>query len=81
MHSIRSLYLLLGSNHINITIVFLDNVEGSKSRVSEKDFQSLTVERLRALLKEKGLSLKGKKASVRNTLSHSLQLLMLWSNM
>ncbi|PSS07678.1 Nucleolin like [Actinidia chinensis var. chinensis] len=35
--------------------------EGSKSRVPEKDFQSLTVERLRALLKEKGLSMKGKK--------------------
>lgn len=32
--------------------------EGSKSR---PDFQSLTVERLRALLKEKGLSPKGKK--------------------
>ncbi|KAH7867550.1 hypothetical protein Vadar_034785 [Vaccinium darrowii] len=35
--------------------------EGSRSRVPEKDFQSLTVERLRALLKEKGLSVKGKK--------------------
>ncbi len=35
--------------------------EGSKSRAPDKNFQSLTVERLRALLKEKGLSLKGKK--------------------
>lgn len=38
--------------------------EGSKSRAPDKDFQSLTVERLRALLKEKGLSLRGKKASI-----------------
>ncbi|KAA8540686.1 hypothetical protein F0562_024395 [Nyssa sinensis] len=35
--------------------------EGSKSRAPDKDFQILTVERLRALLKEKGLSVKGKK--------------------
>ncbi|KAJ4712565.1 SAP domain-containing protein [Melia azedarach] len=35
--------------------------EGSNSRAAERDFQSLTVERLRALLKEKGLSPKGKK--------------------
>lgn len=35
--------------------------EGSKSRAPDKDFQNLTVERLRALLKEKGLSLRGKK--------------------
>lgn len=35
--------------------------EGSKSRAPEKDLQSLTVERLRALLKEKGLSARGKK--------------------
>ncbi|XAR50324.1 hypothetical protein NMG60_11004615 [Bertholletia excelsa] len=35
--------------------------ESSKSRVPERDFQSLTVERLRALLKEKGLSSRGKK--------------------
>ncbi|XP_052182540.1 uncharacterized protein LOC127795122 [Diospyros lotus] len=33
----------------------------SKSRLPEKDLQSLTVERLRVLLKERGLSLKGKK--------------------
>ncbi|XP_057464762.1 uncharacterized protein LOC130754551 [Actinidia eriantha] len=36
-------------------------LEGSRTRVLDKDFQRLTVERLRALLKEKGLSLKGKK--------------------
>ncbi|KAL6973054.1 hypothetical protein U1Q18_027229 [Sarracenia purpurea var. burkii] len=35
--------------------------ERSKSHVPERDVQSLTVERLRALLKEKGLSLKGRK--------------------
>ncbi|CAK7336695.1 unnamed protein product [Dovyalis caffra] len=37
--------------------------EGSDSRTSDKDYYSLTVERLRALLKERGLSPKGKKAS------------------
>ncbi|MBA0714505.1 hypothetical protein Golax_013474 [Gossypium laxum] len=36
--------------------------EGSSSRAAEKDYHSLTVERLRALLKERGLSSKGKKA-------------------
>lgn len=35
--------------------------EGSSSRSGEKDFQSLTVEKLRALLKEKGLPTKGRK--------------------
>ncbi|XP_062115961.1 uncharacterized protein LOC133830073 [Humulus lupulus] len=35
--------------------------EGSSGQASNKDFQGLTVERLRALLKAKGLSLKGKK--------------------
>lgn len=34
---------------------------GSSSRAVDKTFQGLTVERLRALLKEKGLSPKGKK--------------------
>ncbi|BBH03679.1 SAP domain-containing protein [Prunus dulcis] len=44
--------------------------EGSSSnQASSRDFQGLTVERLRALLKAKGLSLKGKKARtvVRNS--------------
>ncbi|KAF2598640.1 hypothetical protein F2Q68_00012529 [Brassica cretica] len=36
--------------------------EGSSSGTREKDFQSLTVEKLRALLKEKGLPTKGRKA-------------------
>lgn len=40
-------------------------IEGSTSRKSE-EFQGLTVERLRALLKERGLSTRGKK--VNNTL-------------
>uniref|UniRef100_A0A0D6R590 SAP domain-containing protein n=1 Tax=Araucaria cunninghamii TaxID=56994 RepID=A0A0D6R590_ARACU len=35
--------------------------EGSSSRLSEKDLQSFTVEKLRSLLKEKGLPTKGKK--------------------
>ncbi|XWS51402.1 hypothetical protein CRYUN_Cryun12cG0173300 [Craigia yunnanensis] len=35
--------------------------EGSSSRAAEKDYHSLTVERLRVLLKERGLSPKGKK--------------------
>ncbi|KAI4343621.1 hypothetical protein L6164_010952 [Bauhinia variegata] len=35
--------------------------EGSSTQTSNRDFQSLTVERLRALLKAKGLSVKGKK--------------------
>lgn len=43
--------------------------EGSKSRAPEKDLQSLTVERLRALLREKGLSARGKKARIRALLS------------
>lgn len=38
--------------------------EGTKLHAPYKNFQSLTVERLRALLKEKGLSLRGKKASI-----------------
>ncbi|PPD83888.1 hypothetical protein GOBAR_DD19159 [Gossypium barbadense] len=36
--------------------------EGPSSRAAEKDYHCLTVERLRALLKERGLSSKGKKA-------------------
>ncbi|CAN1802355.1 hypothetical protein LINPERHAP1_LOCUS23336 [Linum perenne] len=35
--------------------------EGSGSRTSDKDLYSLTVDKLRALLKERGLSTKGKK--------------------
>ncbi|KAK8489339.1 hypothetical protein V6N13_021414 [Hibiscus sabdariffa] len=35
--------------------------EGSSSRAAEKEYHSLTVERLRALLRERGLSPKGKK--------------------
>ncbi|XVF54680.1 hypothetical protein PTKIN_Ptkin05aG0200300 [Pterospermum kingtungense] len=35
--------------------------KGSSSRAAERDYHSLTVERLRALLKERGLSPKGKK--------------------
>ncbi|KAH9776769.1 SAP domain-containing protein [Citrus sinensis] len=46
--------------------------EGSNSRAAERDFHSLTVERLRALLKEKGLSPKGKKACIGNYLNSVL---------
>ncbi|KAG2678553.1 hypothetical protein I3760_11G008200 [Carya illinoinensis] len=35
--------------------------EGSNSQASSRDFQSFTVEKLRALLKARGLSIKGKK--------------------
>lgn len=35
--------------------------DGSSSRAADREFQGLTVERLRALLKERGLSVKGKK--------------------
>ncbi|EXB98014.1 hypothetical protein L484_005503 [Morus notabilis] len=38
---------------------------GSSNQASNRDHQRLTVERLRALLKARGLSLKGKKASVK----------------
>ncbi|CAN7125848.1 unnamed protein product, partial [Brassica rapa subsp. narinosa] len=41
----------------------VSRLEGSNSGTGEKDFQSLTVEKLRALLKEKGLPTKGRKAS------------------
>lgn len=41
-----------------------EHVEGSDSRTTDKDLYSLTVERLRALLRERGLSPKGKKASI-----------------
>lgn len=36
----------------------------SNSETLSKDLHNLTVERLRALLKARGLSLKGKKASI-----------------
>ncbi|RID76901.1 hypothetical protein BRARA_B03851 [Brassica rapa] len=39
----------------------VSRLEGSNSGTGEKDFQSLTVEKLRALLKEKGLPTKGRK--------------------
>uniref|UniRef100_A0A6N2K690 DET1- and DDB1-associated protein 1 domain-containing protein n=1 Tax=Salix viminalis TaxID=40686 RepID=A0A6N2K690_SALVM len=50
-----------GNNQIGSRQGF-EHAEGSYSRTSEKDYYSLTVERLRALLKEQGLSPKGKKA-------------------
>ncbi|XP_062168330.1 uncharacterized protein LOC133874508 [Alnus glutinosa] len=43
------------------TIQISSRQEGSNSQASNRDFQSFTVERLRALLKARGLSLKGKK--------------------
>ncbi|KDP30925.1 hypothetical protein JCGZ_11301 [Jatropha curcas] len=39
-------------------------IQGLDSRSSDRELYSLTVERLRALLKERGLSPKGKKASI-----------------
>lgn len=50
--------MLLGLNTMYIVCT-----EGSSSRTGERDLQSLTVEKLRALLKEKGLPTKGRKAS------------------
>ncbi|KAL9338085.1 hypothetical protein Peur_069854 [Populus x canadensis] len=50
-----------GNNQIGSRQGF-EHTEGSDSRTSDKDYYSLTVERLRALLKERGLSPKGKKA-------------------
>jgi len=41
-----------------------NHTEGSNSQTATRDFHNLTVERLRALLKAKGLSTKGKKASI-----------------
>lgn len=38
--------------------------EGTKNRMPDRDYHSMTVERLRALLKEKGLSPRGKKARI-----------------
>ncbi|KAJ6800151.1 uncharacterized protein M6B38_205065 [Iris pallida] len=40
---------------------YFSDLEGSSSRFSEKTLQAMTVERLRGLLKERGLSPKGKK--------------------
>ncbi|GFQ07600.1 hypothetical protein PHJA_002904100 [Phtheirospermum japonicum] len=40
----------------------LGSSQGGSSRLLDKDLQSFTVERLRAFLKERGLSVKGKKA-------------------
>lgn len=45
-------------------IVAMMHPGASSSATPSKDLQSLTVERLRALLKAKGLSLKGRKASI-----------------
>lgn len=45
-------------------LISSEREEGSTSQASSRDFQGLTVERLRALLKAKGLSLKGKKVII-----------------
>jgi len=47
-----------------IIIMGFNHTEGSNSQTATRDFHNLTVERLRALLKAKGLSTKGKKASI-----------------
>jgi hypothetical protein len=46
------------------------HAEGSNGQTSNRNFQSLTVERLRALLRAKGLPTKGKKASSLNIHSY-----------
>ena len=47
-----------------IMVAIIMHPGASNSETPSKDFQNLTVERLRALLKARGLSLKGKKASI-----------------
>ncbi|XP_019198871.1 PREDICTED: uncharacterized protein LOC109192614 [Ipomoea nil] len=47
--------------------------EGTKNRMPERDYHSMTVERLRALLKEKGLSPRGKKDELIARLKESLE--------
>lgn len=42
-------------------MITLEPAEGANSCTVERDYHSLTVERLRTLLKGKGLSVKGKK--------------------
>ena len=58
----RGMQLLFLYNANNL-ISYCQTAGGSSSRGVDKSFQGLTVDRLRALLKEKGLSHKGKKAS------------------
>lgn len=53
---------------------------GSDSRQADRELYSLTVEKLRALLKERGLSPKGKKASVENSYEVRLDLFILPSH-
>jgi hypothetical protein len=63
---LQLIYKLMASSllfWLNLKTGF-EHTEGSDSRTSDKDYYSLTVERLRALLKERGLSPKGKKASI-----------------
>jgi hypothetical protein len=52
----------LGSHYWKHNVIFIF-AEESPSGFSELTLQSFTVEKLRSLLKEKGLSPKGKKAS------------------
>lgn len=42
---------------------FFYHLEGSKPQIPQRDLQNLTVERIRALLREKGLSQRGRKVS------------------
>lgn len=61
-------------------IYVFEHVDGSKPHLggAQKDLQNLTVERLRALLREKGLSLRGRKASIWHCEQHvSLQVFFL----
>lgn len=49
-----------------------NHTEGSNSQTATRDLHNLTVERLRALLKAKGLSTKGKKASFQSSYSFNI---------
>jgi hypothetical protein len=54
-------YRFYGISAVNVlTLVDLSvDTEGGSSRFVEKDLQTLTVQKLKAMLKEKGLPLKG----------------------
>lgn len=44
---------------LTVRLVLSVGTEGGSSRLMEKDLQTLTVQKLKAMLKEKGLPLKG----------------------
>jgi len=55
-----------------LIVMGFNHTEGSNSQTATRDLHNLTVERLRALLKAKGLSTKGKKASFQSSYSFDI---------